>query len=73
MQGGIYGLAYWMVDLKARGVLKRFTVAPVTKLDFIAVWSDRKGFAVACSFVTVCTCLVHKALEGFGTLNPITN
>jgi ABC-2 type transport system permease protein len=36
MQGGIYGLAYWMVDLKARGVLKRFTVAPVTKLDFIA-------------------------------------
>lgn len=29
MQGGIYGLAYWMVDLKSRGVIKRFLVAPV--------------------------------------------
>jgi ABC-2 type transport system permease protein len=29
MQGGIYGLAYWMVDLKARGVIKRFLVTPV--------------------------------------------
>lgn len=36
MQGGIYGLAYWMVDLRARGVLRRFTVAPVSKFDFIA-------------------------------------
>ena len=29
MQGGIYGLAYWMVDLKARGVIKRFLVTPL--------------------------------------------
>ena len=29
MQGGIYGLAYWMVDLKARGVIKRFLVTPI--------------------------------------------
>lgn len=29
MQGGIYSLAYWMVDLKARGVIKRLLAAPV--------------------------------------------
>ncbi len=29
MQSGIYGLAYWMVDLKARGVIKRFLVTPL--------------------------------------------
>jgi ABC-2 type transport system permease protein len=29
MQGGIYGLAYWMTDLKARGVIKRFLVTPL--------------------------------------------
>jgi ABC-2 type transport system permease protein len=29
MQTGIYGLAYWMVDLKTRGVLKRFMVTPI--------------------------------------------
>lgn len=29
MQGGIYGLAYWMVDLRSRGVIKRFVVTPV--------------------------------------------
>lgn len=35
MQGGIYGLAYWMVDLKARGVLKRFMVTPINKTELI--------------------------------------
>lgn len=29
MQGGIYGLAYWMTDLKARGVLKRLNATPI--------------------------------------------
>src|SRR5258708_5329918 len=29
MQGGIYGLAYWLTDLKARGVIKRFLVTPL--------------------------------------------
>ena len=29
MQGGIYGLAYWMVDMKSRGVIKRFLVTPL--------------------------------------------
>lgn len=29
MQGGIYSLAYWMVDLKARGVIKRLMATPI--------------------------------------------
>ena len=29
MQGGIYTLAYWMVDLKSRGVIKRLLVTPI--------------------------------------------
>lgn len=29
MQGGIYGLAYWMVDLKARGIIKRLLATPI--------------------------------------------
>lgn len=35
MQGGIYGLAYWMVDLKARGVIKRLIVTPVSKAELL--------------------------------------
>lgn len=35
MQTGIYGLAYWLVDLKARGVIKRFLVTPLTITQFI--------------------------------------
>ncbi len=29
MQGGIYSLAYWMVDLKARGIVKRLLATPL--------------------------------------------
>lgn len=29
MQGGIYSLAYWMVDLKARGIIKRLLATPL--------------------------------------------
>ncbi len=35
MQGGIYGLAYWMVDLKSRGVIKRFLVTPIKEWQLI--------------------------------------
>lgn len=35
MQTGIYGLAYWMVDLKARGVIKRFMATPLTIAEFV--------------------------------------
>src|SRR5262249_54163419 len=36
MQTGIYGLAYWMVDLKARGVIKRFLATPLKPWEFVA-------------------------------------
>jgi len=29
MQSGIYTLAYWMVDLRSRGVIKRFLATPI--------------------------------------------
>ena len=29
MQGGIYTLAYWMVDLKTRGIIKRLMATPI--------------------------------------------
>ncbi len=35
MQAGIYSLAYWMVDLKARGVIKRLQVTPLRKNELI--------------------------------------
>jgi ABC-2 type transport system permease protein len=35
MQSGIYSLAYWMIDLKARGVIKRFMVTPILTRDLI--------------------------------------
>ncbi len=35
MQGGIYTLAYWMIDLRARGVIKRFQVTPLRKSDLL--------------------------------------
>lgn len=35
MQTGIYGLAYWMVDLKARGVIKRFMATPIKTWEFL--------------------------------------
>src|SRR5690242_4442427 len=42
MQGGIYGLAYWMIDLKARGVIKRYLVTPLSQTELvISVLSSR--------------------------------
>jgi|GEM_PF-711659 len=35
MQTGIYNLSYWLIDLKARGVLKRFLVTPIRTRDLI--------------------------------------
>ncbi len=36
MSSGIYGLAYWMTDMKARGVIKRFLVTPIKTRDLVA-------------------------------------
>lgn len=35
MQGGIYTLAYWTIDLRSRGVLKRLNVAPIKKTELV--------------------------------------
>ncbi len=35
MQTGTYSLAYWMIDIKSRGVLKRFLVTPISKSELI--------------------------------------
>lgn len=35
MQSGIYSLAYWMVDLKSRGVIKRLQVTPLKKNQLV--------------------------------------
>ena len=48
MQGGIYGLAYWMIDLKARGVIKRFLVTPLKQGELIvSVLASRVIIALA--------------------------
>ncbi len=48
MQGGIYTLAYWMVDLRARGVIRRFQVTPLKKRNLIlAVLSARATVSLA--------------------------
>lgn len=42
MQGGIYGLAYWMIDLRTRGVVKRFLVTPIRTSELmLSVISSR--------------------------------
>lgn len=35
MQGGIYGLAYWLVEMKARGVIKRFLATPIKTSELV--------------------------------------
>ena len=35
MQGGIYSLAYWMVDLKARGITKRLLATPLKTSELV--------------------------------------
>ena len=35
MQGGVYSLAYWMVDLKSRGVIKRLLATPLKQWQLL--------------------------------------
>jgi ABC-2 type transport system permease protein len=35
MQGGIYTLAYWTIDLRSRGIIKRLNVAPIKKTELV--------------------------------------
>lgn len=48
MQGGIYSLAYWMIDLKSRGVIKRFLVTPISQAELVlSVLASRMLIAIA--------------------------
>ncbi|MBU6447379.1 ABC transporter permease [Patescibacteria group bacterium] len=35
MQTGIFNLAYWLVDIKSRGVIKRFLVTPLSSFQLV--------------------------------------
>lgn len=35
MQTGIYSLSYWLIDLKQRGVLRRFLVTPLSRFELM--------------------------------------
>ncbi len=35
MQSGVYTLAYWMVELRSRGVIKRFLVTPIKNSELV--------------------------------------
>ena len=35
MQSGIYSLAYWVVELRARGVITRFLVTPINPIELV--------------------------------------
>lgn len=42
MQGGLYGLGYFLTDLKAKGVIKRFLVTPIKPFEMaVAVVASR--------------------------------
>lgn len=42
MQGGLYGLGYFLTDLKAKGVIKRFLVTPIKPFELaVAVVASR--------------------------------
>lgn len=48
MQQGIYALAYWLVDLRSQGVIKRFQVTPISPIDLtFALLSARTIVAYA--------------------------
>lgn len=53
MQGGIYGLAYWLVDLKARGVIKRFLVTPIRKSELILAALSARVVIMLLQFVVI--------------------
>lgn len=36
MQTGIFSLAYWLIDLRQRGVLKRFAATPLSNIELIS-------------------------------------
>lgn len=63
MQGGIYSLAYWMVDLKSRGITKRLLATPLKQWQLaLSLVSARLTIVVAQAIIlTLLGVLVFKA------------
>ena len=53
MQGGIYSLAYWMVDLKARGVIKRLLATPLKQWQLILSLICARLVIILCQVVLI--------------------
>lgn len=62
MQGGIYGLSYWMIDLRSRGVIKRFLVTPIKNSELvISTLVSRLALAMAqVVFLTLLGLLIFR-------------
>jgi len=56
MQSGIYTLAYWTIDLRSRGVIKRLNVAPIKKTELVL------SLLVSRSFVMVLQAMLLSAI-----------
>lgn len=63
MQGGIYGLGYWMVDMRAQGVIKRFLATPLKQweLAFAVVASRLVVMVVQVVLLTLIGILIFHA------------
>lgn len=53
MQGGIYGLAYWMIDLKSRGVIKRLLVTPINRVELVLSLLSARVLVILVQFVVL--------------------
>jgi len=53
MQGGIYGLAYWMIDLKSRGVIKRLLVTPINRVELVLSLLCSRVIVILIQFVVL--------------------
>lgn len=51
MTAGIYGLAYWLADLKARGVIKRFQATPIKNSELITSLVSARLLVVVCQAI----------------------
>lgn len=53
MQSGIYSLAYWMIDLKSRGVIKRLLVTPINRVELVLSLLCARVLVILVQFVVL--------------------
>lgn len=73
MQGGIYGLGYWMVDMRAQGVIKRFLATPLKQweLAFAVVVSRLVVMVVQVVLLTLMGILFFHAPYQWNVLSTL--